>query len=946
MRTSAFIVILCLHLLNVGTAFLSSLFGFPSVDKDARFVEWFKANGGEANKVGLEDFPGMGKGVSAIEDIQAEEEILNIPMHLILSKTSLMESEDPLHVTIAQTFQQDDHVIISVLLLEKQRGTGSRFYEYISVLPEMVPNLSFFSKSSLEHLQDSELISEVLYEQAETRGAYKAFASKAKKFWPGGRKALPTLAEWKWAAAVVDSRGLRFQGKIHLAPFADMFNYEPHVESRKADSGTYFLKHHHLSDTDGSLRISADRDAAKGMQLLEDYGDNRDKIYLQYHGFVVEHNPFRCIMLNLPPIDSEVFFDESKRALLKSLRFSSTPQDCVEEKGSIEMASMVYMIVMSMNSNETTKCYAVANAEPRPTWNDVGEGCRLDANDLYVRVIQTIREALQAKIASYPTSLEEDEDILLEWLSLHPDTTAAMDVPSERRLEEENNLAALRYRLYLKRHLASLSNLYQSQSDQDDVSAASENLADSSQPSEIAEDRHDDDDCELRVGEMAIDVTVTDADLSLEQQLERFNRWFNEQNPSVNHLEAAFIPGWRIGTIASRDIQDGETYLGVPTAAIMSSDKTYSHPVLSDLTNALQEEFGNRAHDDFHLLAFLLLFEYEIAGRDSFYWPYLSLLPTRLDQKIVPTQWTESTLYTRLGPSHVIPQIVAYQKKMERTFESVSKVKIIQDWFQKLDLKYSRTDAALRWENYRWAQAILDSRSIWWDGSRHLVPMLDFINCVEGPDASRIHSTNTDSSKTYAITNASWDFAKGDQLFENYGQANYIYFMYHGFALPVGENSNDCIYQNFELSEEERQKLPKTELIHSILSQVGFDYQKTVGFCLSVQGNVFENNKRTGLPVDVWLAMALKQNLVEKLRSQKILGKPNAPAIRGLLELLQKRVMDYKAHFDSNSSEHSTSLMFLETEFVQLQAVVTWLQKSLAEMEAKTKGGDEDHWEL
>ena len=451
MRTSALIVILCfLHLLNVGSAFLSSLFGFSSVDKDARFVEWFKSNGGEANKVGLRDFPGMGKGVSAIEDIQVDEKVLNIPMHLMFSKTSLMQSADPLHVTIAQTFQRDDHIIISALLLEKQRGTGSRFYEYISVLPERIPNLSFFSKKSLEHLQDPELISEVLYEQAEARAAYKAFVSKAKKFWPGGRKALPALTDWFWAAAVVDSRGLRFQGHIHLAPFADMFNYEPHAESRKADSGSYFLKHHQLSESDGSISISADRRASKGMQLLEDYGDNRDKIYLQYHGFVVEHNPFRCIMLDLPRIDSDVF-DDSKRALLRSLRFQSTPNECVEREGNIEMASMVYMIVMSMNDNETAKCHAVATADPQPSWNEVGQACRLfplarqhlaalqsnpnpnssnnaandkdelylpfadvpdlqgaspeewETTDLFVRVVHTIRETLRKKMASYPT---------------------------------------------------------------------------------------------------------------------------------------------------------------------------------------------------------------------------------------------------------------------------------------------------------------------------------------------------------------------------------------------------------------------------------------------------------------------------------------------------------------------------------------------------------------
>ena len=33
------------------------------------------------------------------------------------------------------------------------------------------------------------------------------------------------------------------------------------------------------------------------------------------------------------------------------------------------------------------------------------------------------------------------------------------------------------------------------------------------------------------------------------------------------------------------------------------------------------------------------------------------------------------------------------------------------------------------YERYRWAHAILDSRSVWWDDQQHLVPLLDLVNC-------------------------------------------------------------------------------------------------------------------------------------------------------------------------------------------------------------------------
>lgn len=33
-----------------------------------------------------------------------------------------------------------------------------------------------------------------------------------------------------------------------------------------------------------------------------------------------------------------------------------------------------------------------------------------------------------------------------------------------------------------------------------------------------------------------------------------------------------------------------------------------------------------------------------------------------------------------------------------------------------------------------------------WNSERHLVPLLDLINCAEGPDPTAVHSTSLDSS--------------------------------------------------------------------------------------------------------------------------------------------------------------------------------------------------------
>jgi histone-lysine N-methyltransferase SETD3 len=136
----------------------------------------------------------------------------------------------------------------------------------------------------------------------------------------------------------------------------------------------------------------------------------------------------------------------------------------------------------------------------------------------------------------------------------------------------------------------------------------------------------------------------------------------------------------------------------------------------------------------------------------SLYWPYLRLLPTP-DDMDTPAQWTAAQLQSRLGSSGNMNAAEAYVRKTKQTFESLRKIDSVVDFFP---------PGVFSFENYRWAAAILDSRSIWWEGQRHLVPMLDFINCAEGPDASRLHSTKQEGD--LAVTLAPWAFEAGEQV--------------------------------------------------------------------------------------------------------------------------------------------------------------------------------------
>jgi hypothetical protein len=94
--------------------------------------------------------------------------------------------------------------------------------------------------------------------------------------------------------------------------------------------------------------------------LLEDYGDNSDKIYLQYHGFVADLNPFRCVELTAPAVTEDTSHAADTKTLLEALRFSPSepPSYCVRESGTLDMALTVYMSVISFSAEDTARCLA------------------------------------------------------------------------------------------------------------------------------------------------------------------------------------------------------------------------------------------------------------------------------------------------------------------------------------------------------------------------------------------------------------------------------------------------------------------------------------------------------------------------------------------------------------------------------------------------------------
>lgn len=224
----------------------------------------------------------------------------------------------------------------------------------------------------------------------------------------------------------------------------------------------------------------------------------------------------------------------------------------------------------------------------------------------------------------------------------------------------------------------------------------------------------------------------------LDSYLSEFNKWFNTgiRPPARNTLLAKYIPGFRIGTITTESLELDEIYLAIPPQLVMDVMSAQQDRKIGGLLNNLLRIYKGR--DDFHGLLFHLLYESLFYGSESLYWNYLRLLPSPKEMDI-PLFWSDNEIISRLGPSSLTDEMLEYKARVKRNYEMLTRVPLLEELI---------LANVLNEDTYFWATAILDSRSIWWNGQRHLVPMLDFINCQERMgdrnEVIRIHSTKVE----------------------------------------------------------------------------------------------------------------------------------------------------------------------------------------------------------
>jgi len=600
---------------------------------------------------------------------------------------------------------------------------------------------------------------------------------------------------------IVSSRAMVLKGIKYLTPLAEMINYSPvspleqvvhpsricgesdgQVAVREDEMIHTPFDLYHTIGADDSITVRSDRNVmlqhqqppphdgsaddttattATTIQIFEDYGPVDSSLFLEMHAFVPNNNPYHCAVIHgrhflrrqVAPGRS----DPNSTMLLRALKllhltnpqltqFDSLEDVCVRKDMTIvEDGNMIgrrpasdAIAITSLLLGESTEMFS--NLEV------LKSKCitAIESNDV---------ERIELQCARYPGSRRIVKHALVNAakrsvseVDVTMETLSSLLEEAEKEGGEGGNeklALAVRFRIEERKIIDSIADI---------------SLIDDEPPKPVVIEASDDD---------------------LEAKLSSFNTFMDSLNLPVNKIRAQAVEGMRLGAIATEDLESEEAYISLPPNAVIDvtsalAEAETSSPRLA----ALLKKLDSQPSDGFDVLLVYLIHERFVRKDESEWWPYLDLLPT--DQEVRSTHplfFEEDEMNLHLGGSDVRKFILRNQR---RAFERHAALASDVDVHEVLG-----SDVILDKSFVYWATAILDSRSIWWDGRRHIAPLLDLVNA---DSIGRAHETKVEESS--AVTRASRPVKRGEQVFENYQQPNYLLFAFHGFLLE--SNPSDC----------------------------------------------------------------------------------------------------------------------------------------------------------
>eukprot|EP00667_Euglena_gracilis_P014861 EG_transcript_15427 len=247
-----------------------------------RFGLWSLRSNIITNGIGIADFDGM-RGVVAVQDISAGTVLASVPLDSLLMSPEGPEASPFRSIPGGWWLEADASTRLAIkLVAESQKGSRSKLWGWVDVLPRKPFTPMFWTSAELEALQYPPIVAAIQQQRREWRTSFEQMRTLCPSM-------KITWKEFAWAMGIVRSRAVagrmpvdgpkRFETYWCLVPWVDMVNarYTSRMEVRSSVYATH-------------MELHAGENVAKGQQVFLPYGHDNDDL-LQHYGFVEADNP-------------------------------------------------------------------------------------------------------------------------------------------------------------------------------------------------------------------------------------------------------------------------------------------------------------------------------------------------------------------------------------------------------------------------------------------------------------------------------------------------------------------------------------------------------------------------------------------------------------------------------------------------------------------------------
>jgi histone-lysine N-methyltransferase SETD3 len=361
----------------------------------ANFLGWLGQAGAQLSAFEIVSLGGGERGMRATTDMPAEELLMRIPRRCVLSVPDARASEIG-RLLEAHGQLEDERMFLSAFLLqERERGEASFWKPFLDILPKSFPTHPFyFDDRELALLKGSALQGWVESQRKSLANRYEHLCQHV----PGFQRFTFEAFTWAYFAVVSRTFTMKHQGTpvACLVPLVDMINESKFWDSRWS-----------WSDEGQCFEVKTLRAVPQGQEFFTSYGDKSNLRLLFQYGFVHADNVHNevSVLFGLRPDDP---LAGQKQRLLgladPSEQRSFKLELALFSPALTEMFSFLRVVLAD------TEDFARLKDAPDPLVR--ARGMLSSGNEQ--KLIPTFVAACEQRLASYPTSLEEDMRMLQE----------------------------------------------------------------------------------------------------------------------------------------------------------------------------------------------------------------------------------------------------------------------------------------------------------------------------------------------------------------------------------------------------------------------------------------------------------------------------------------------------------------------------------------------------